>query len=207
MNQLEINPLYEQIIDDLMEQKYSIADAFFSKEEVEMLRKSLMTKFEAESFKKSAIGNLSNEKIVEAVRGDFIFWLDETNCNPAETVYFERINDFVSYLNRTCFLGIQNKEFHYALYPEGTYYKRHLDTFQNDTRRKLSVVCYLNEEHWQEDFGGELAIYLPDEQGEKTISIVPKPGRMVIFESQLLEHEVCPVKQPRLSITGWLKTR
>ena len=58
-------------------------------------------------------------------------------------------------------------------------------------------------EDWQEDFGGELAIYKADE----TINIFPLKGRMVVFESQVLEHEVKPVKRERLSITGWLKTR
>ena len=38
-------------------------------------------------------------------------------------------------------------------------------------------------------------------------TIYPFPGRMVVFESQVLEHEVKPVKTERLSITGWLKTR
>ncbi|MCB0447193.1 MAG: 2OG-Fe(II) oxygenase, partial [Gelidibacter sp.] len=35
----------------------------------------------------------------------------------------------------------------------------------------------------------------------------PFPGRVVIFESQIIEHEVKPVNTERLSITGWLKTR
>ena len=207
MSDFEINPLYEQMIDDLMQQKFSIADHFFSTEEVSVLRKNLLLKFEENSFKKSAIGNLANEQIVDAVRGDFILWLDEAVADEAEQLFFNRINDLVHYLNRTCFLGIQDKEFHYALYPEGTFYKRHLDTFQNDSRRKLSMVCYLNEESWQMDFGGELAIYVKENGSETEHNIVPKQGRMVIFESQVLEHEVKPVKQPRLSITGWLKTR
>lgn len=207
MSDFEINPLYEQIIEDLMRQKFSIADNFFAPEEVAVLRKSLLRKFEEDHFKKSAIGNQSNEIILEAVRGDFILWLDEKNANEAEKIYFDRINDFVHYLNRTCFLGIQDKEFHYALYPEGTFYKRHLDTFQNDSRRKLSMVCYLNEEHWKMDFGGELTIYNNENGVETERNIIPEQGRMVIFESQVLEHEVKPVKQPRLSITGWLKTR
>ena len=38
-------------------------------------------------------------------------------------------------------------------------------------------------------------------------TIYPFPGKVVIFESQELEHEVKPVNTPRLSITGWLKTR
>jgi SM-20-related protein len=100
-------------------------------------------------------------------------------------------------------LGIQEKEFHYALYPKGTFYKKHLDTFQNDSTRKLSIVCYLNQEDWKEEFGGELVIYKENE----AIAILPMKGRVVIFESQVLEHEVKPVKKERLSITGWLKTR
>jgi len=104
-------------------------------------------------------------------------------------------------------MGITEKEFHYALYPEGTFYKRHLDTFQNDSRRKLSMVCYLNDEDWKPEYGGELALYTGTKELEQTINIYPLQGRMVIFESQVLEHEVKPVKQPRLSITGWLKTR
>lgn len=190
-----------------MQQQFSIADNFFSAAEVVAIRNSLLDKYEEKNFKKSAIGNLANEKIMGEVRGDFILWLDEARANEAEKIYFDRINDFVQYLNRTCFLGIQDKEFHYALYPEGTFYKRHLDTFQNDNRRKLSMVCYLNEENWQADFGGELTIYTKAEGNEVALDILPSQGRMVIFESQVLEHEVKPVQQPRLSITGWLKTR
>ncbi|MGX7668900.1 2OG-Fe(II) oxygenase [Flavobacterium pedocola] len=207
MSDFEINPRYEAIIEDLMNRKYSVADDFFSLEEVAVLRKNLLRKFEENNFKKSAIGNQANEQIVDAVRGDFILWMDEAQTDAAEKLFFDRINDFVQYLNRTCFLGIQDKEFHYALYPEGTFYKRHLDTFQNDSRRKLSMVCYLNEEDWKADYGGELTIYLNESGTETEKHILPNPGRMVIFESQVLEHEVKPVKQPRLSITGWLKTR
>lgn len=207
MSDFEFNPKYEQIIDDLMHQKYSVSDNFFTPDEVVFLRKNFLKKFEENNFKKSAIGNLTKEQVADDVRGDFILWLDEENADEAEKVYFNRIHDFVHYLNRTCFLGIQDMEFHYALYPEGTFYKRHLDTFQNDSRRKLSMVCYLNEEHWQMDFGGELTIYQGEGDNETELNIVPVQGRMVIFESQVLEHEVKPVRQPRLSITGWLKTR
>jgi SM-20-related protein len=207
MDELQLNPLYEVVIDDLMVQKYSVVDGFFSREEVLALRKILLSKYEEDLFKKSAIGNHANEQVIGAIRGDFILWLDENNAGPAEQQFFAKINDFVNYLNRTCYMGISEKEFHYAVYPEGTFYKRHLDTFQNDSRRKLSMVCYLNDEDWQPEYGGELTIYLNDNGSEKAIDVYPMQGRMVIFESQLLEHEVRPVKRERLSITGWLKTR
>lgn len=201
------NPMYERIISDLMEQQYSIVEGFFTADEVIALRNSLVEKFEEDAFKKAAIGNRVNEIIEKSVRGDFILWLNEMEANPAEMAFFNRINEMVSYLNKTCFMGILFKEFHYALYPKGTFYKRHLDTFQNDDRRKLSMVCYLNEEDWQPDYGGELVLYFNENGREVEKTIYPFPGRMVIFESQLLEHEVKPVEQKRMSITGWLKTR
>ncbi|GLB48729.1 2OG-Fe(II) oxygenase [Neptunitalea lumnitzerae] len=201
------NPLYEKVITDLLNQQYSVVEDFFTPEEVVQLRASLQDKYEEDAFKKAAIGNRVNESIVKSVRGDFILWLNEAEANAAETTFFNRINDFISYMNRTCFMGILFKEFHYALYPEGTFYKRHLDTFQNDDRRKLSIVCYLNEEDWKPEYGGELVIYTNDNRVEEEKVFYPLPGRVVIFESQILEHEVKPVKQPRLSITGWLKTR
>jgi SM-20-related protein len=199
----EENLLYERIISDISSQKYSIIDDFFSLDEILILRASLLEKHKEDEFKKSAIGNRVNKVIKKAIRGDIILWIDETMANRAESIFFNKINDLKAYLNRTCFMGINQKEFHYAIYPKGTYYKRHLDTFQNDDRRKLSIVCYLNNENWQPENGGELVLYL--DQEEKVI--YPFPGKMVIFESQQLEHEVKPVNIPRYSITGWLKTR
>ncbi|MDX1767169.1 MAG: 2OG-Fe(II) oxygenase [Arenibacter troitsensis] len=202
------NPLYEKVIEDILIQKYSIVDDFFSPADVAQLRDSLLAKYEEDQFKKAAIGNRVNELIIKAIRGDFILWMDESSNDILEQQFFLKINELANYLNKTCFMGILFKEFHYAIYPEGTFYKRHLDTFQNDDRRKLSMVCYLNEPDWiPEKDGGELVLYLPTEHGEKAKHIAPFPGRVVIFESQELEHEVKPAHRERLSITGWLKTR
>ncbi|MFY8188352.1 MAG: 2OG-Fe(II) oxygenase [Flavobacterium sp.] len=203
---MELNPFYETIIDDLITKKFAVVDHFFTNDEVQALKENLVHKYEDDAFKKAAIGNVFQEQIVKSIRGDYIYWLNEQEDALVERVFFDKINDLVQYLNRTCFLGIREKEFHYAVYPEGTFYKRHLDTFQNDDRRKLSIVCYLNDEHWEPDFGGALAIYHPSEQGEATTLVYPLQGRMVIFESQVLEHEVLPVYKSRFSITGWLKT-
>ncbi|MAP55731.1 2OG-Fe(II) oxygenase [Altibacter sp.] len=198
------NPLFESIIAQLLKKKYAIVDGFFDASEVISLRESLLETYEVKGFKKSAIGNWIQEEVDKTVRGDFISWIDESKKSPAEEIFFRKINTMVNYLNKTCFLGIFEKEFHYAIYPKGTFYKRHLDTFKNDDRRKLSMVCYLNEANWPASNGGELTLY----PTETALDILPLPGRMVIFESQTLEHEVKEVKaSQRLSITGWLKTR
>ena len=124
MADFELNPLYEKVIDGLMADKYSIVDNFFSREEVLALRKSLLEKYEEDKFRKSAIGNQANEQVIEAIRGDFILWLDEDKANAAERAFFAKLNDFQEYLNRTCFMGINEKEFHYAVYPEGTFLQK-----------------------------------------------------------------------------------
>ena len=201
------NPLYEGIINDISTQQYSIIENFFTDNEVTLLRDSLLSKHKIDAFKKAAIGNRVNETIAKSIRGDMIFWIDEHKGEPSEKLFFEKINSLINYLNKTCFMGILQKEFHYALYPEGTFYKRHLDTFQNDDRRKLSFVCYLNEAGWLPENGGELVLYLNNNGVETEKVIYPFPGRVVVFESQIIEHEVKPVKTERLSITGWLKTR
>jgi SM-20-related protein len=86
-----------------------------------------------------------------------------------------------------------------TIYPEGSFYKRHLDQFNRDDHRKLSVICYLNE-NWLENHGGQLRIY-PDNQA---IDFFPIAGRLVCFRSDQIEHEVLPATRTRLSITGWI---
>jgi SM-20-related protein len=61
----------------------------------------------------------------------------------------------------------------------------------------------LNDENWLPEYGGELVIY----KASGDVTVYPERGRVVIFDSQTLEHEVKPVHQKRYSITGWLKTR
>lgn len=200
---MERNETFETIIEGIVNKQYVVVDDFFSAEEVTLLKNGLLDVLHQQAFKKSAIGNRIDEKVIEAIRGDYIFWLDEQTDTPASALFFKKVNDLVAYLNATCFLGIAEKEFHYALYPEGTFYKRHLDVFQNDQRRRLSLVCYLNDENWLPEYGGELVIY--KDSGD--VTIFPERGRVVIFDSQTLEHEVKPVQQKRYSITGWLKTR
>src|SRR5690625_5230275 len=84
------NPLFESIIADLAEKEFSIADGFFDPEEVALLRNSLLSKYEADRFKKSAIGSRTQEEVIEKIRGDFILWIDENRIseNKAEQLFF-----------------------------------------------------------------------------------------------------------------------
>ncbi|MCA4776427.1 2OG-Fe(II) oxygenase [Empedobacter stercoris] len=208
MSSITLNPIYEKIIDDLSNQKYSISDFFFSEEETKQLREAIIRKEDKQNFHQAAIGSSVNEQIVKSIRGDKIKWIDEENKSHTEEIFFQKINDFIDYLNLTCYMGIEESEFHYAIYPEGTFYQKHIDAFKNDDRRTLSVVLYLNDEQWKDEYGGQLTLYLHDENNiEKELNILPLAGRLAVFDSKTIPHEVKTVFQPRYSITGWLKTR
>ncbi len=197
---------FESVINGILTDGYGIADDFLSPADVVVLARQLHHRKQTGQFHEAGTGNRQVLIIEYAVRGDEILWLNEDSATAEETHFLSRINAFMQYVNQTCYLGLRESEFHYALYPTGTFYKRHLDRFQTDSRRKLSVICYLNT-NWQPADGGQLAIYLPNADGTgRTETILPIGGRMVCFESALLEHEVLPATRERLSLTGWLKT-
>ena len=208
MSNITLNPIYEKIIDDLSNQKYSISDFFFSTEETKQLREAIIRKENKKDFHQAAVGSSVNEQIIKSIRGDKIRWIDEENKTETEEIFFSKINDFIDYLNLTCYMGIEESEFHYAIYPEGTFYQKHVDAFKNDDRRTLSIVLYLNDEEWKDEFGGQLTLYLEDDnKAEKELDILPLAGRLAVFDSKTIPHEVKTVNRPRYSITGWLKTR
>ena len=207
MTNSEVNPIYEQIIENIANQKYAVCDHFFDKQEVMQLRQNLIEKKEREDFRQAAIGSFYQEKIVKTIRGDSILWINEQEKDIAESLFFDKINDFIRYLNRTCFMGITESEFHYAMYPRSTFYKKHLDIFNTDDCRALSIVLYLNDEDWKPEYGGALRLYLNAAEPDKILDILPLAGRLAIFDSRSMEHEVKEVFHTRYSITGWLKTR
>lgn len=133
-------------------------------------------------------------------RSDQIYWLDKNHNDPNENLFFELMDKFVLHLNSTCYTGIKAYEFHYALYDTGSFYKKHIDQFQNNDSRQYSMIIYLNAD-WQTGDGGELCIH----QHGATQNINPTQGKSVFFKSSELEHEVLLTNKPRLSITGWLK--
>lgn len=199
------NSRFEPIIDGILTDGYGLADDFLTPAETSALARQLHARKQAGQFREAGTG--PGQALVEnAIRGDEILWLDEATATREEEAFLHRIGQFMQYLNQTCYLGLRTLEFHYALYPPGTVYKRHLDQFRSDPRRKLSVICYLNP-NWQLADGGQLALYLPNADGtERTETIAPVGGRLVCFESGRLEHEVLPATRNRLSLTGWLKT-
>jgi len=187
------------VADGLADHGLAIVDDFLSPSEVESILQLDEFKNGLLQFKKAGIGKWQEKQINEAIRGDYIEWIDRATAQPALQVYLAKLQGLISFVNQNLFLSLKDYEVHMTIYPTGSYYKRHLDQFKKDDHRKLSVICYLNE-NWREEEGGQLRIYQP----ENSIDVLPIAGRLVCFRSDQLEHEVLPTTRPRLSITGWI---
>jgi SM-20-related protein len=106
-------------------------------------------------------------------------------------------------LNRSLFLGLYELEQHYAFYPAGAGYARHVDQPRGRRARRLSSIVYLNED-WRESDGGVLRCLT--DCGEFR-EIEPVGARLVLFLSEGREHEVLRTSRQRLSIAGWFLGR
>lgn len=191
---------YEHLIQGLLEKGFASVDNWLTSTELIDLRKSLLEHQSNHNFHQAGIGNKDHLHTLTAIRNDNIFWLDPSKANATEQQFFIKVNNFIDYLNQTCYAGIRSFEFQYAIYDKGSFYKKHVDRFRNDDKRQFSMVFYLTE-NWFENEGGELRIYTDD----AIIDIQPTPGRMVFFRSDL-PHEVLISHHQRLSLTGWMKS-
>ena len=178
-----------------------MANDFLSKSLAAHLKDNLIALHSDKQLQSAGIGNDAVQVHDKLMRSDKIYWLDSKHENQHENDFFELMDRFVSYLNSTCYTGITGYEFHYALYEKGSFYKKHLDQFRNNKSRAYSMILYLNSD-WQENDGGELCVHHQDHVQR----ISPTNGKCVFFKSSELEHEVLETRQPRMSITGWLKT-
>ena len=179
---------------------------FLSEGRVLALRRECQALHRAGRFHAAGVGR---ESVLEPmVRGDEILWLEEEESQAPEGVRllqdeFSRLREAI---NAETFLGLQDFEGHYALYPAGTRYARHVDRFKSDDRRVISVVLYLNEA-WGLGDGGELCLYRSLADSRPVAQIVPQGGTLVCFLSENMPHEVLQARRPRLSVTGWFRRR
>ncbi|MGB0167497.1 MAG: 2OG-Fe(II) oxygenase [Luteibaculum sp.] len=192
--------VYEKIIDQLIDRDFAVSQEFSPSEVLKPLRKQLKHFIKENKLRQAGIGQGADFMFQGAIRNDQILWLDEHGGDSFQRAFFTEVNSFTQYLNRTCFTGIKQSEFHFAHFKKGAFFKRHLDCFANDDSRKFSVVTYLNPK-WDETKGGELVIFWKGEE----VRVLPAFGTTVIFRSNTIEHEVKPALKSRYSITGWLK--
>lgn len=187
---------------DLASSGISIRDQFVSAAEVQALRECAHAREARGEFAAARIGGQGRELRREGIRGDFTCWLSEP-LQPAELMLLQRMEEWRLQLNRDALLGLFELELHYAKYPPGALYARHVDQPQGSVQRRVSLVLYLNS-GWRLSDGGVLRIHGAN---EGCIDIEPLGGRLVCFLTSGREHEVLQARCERLSISGWFRAR
>lgn len=196
-----LNP--EEIIDHISTHGFYVIDDFLEPAHYQSLVHTAKQKHLNGAFKSAQIGQSMQMQENKSIRSDETYWIDAQTEDPAIQAYLERTKELAALLNRHLFIGLMEFETHFAAYPVGSAYKKHVDQFTHDLSRKISCVYYLNDE-WQDAFGGALALY--NKEGRLITHITPYGNRFICFDSEL-PHEVCVTHAPRYSITGWMKTR
>lgn len=191
---------FETLISSYLDTKVGMVPDFISEELAENLVQRLFELKEQNLLKAAGIGNVAKLTHNAEIRSDAIYWLDRNNNNEFENQFLDQVDTFVTYLNRSCYTGITGYEFHFALFDKGSFYRKHLDQFQNNSSRQFSMITYLNQ-NWQPEDGGELCIY----DKAKIQKVTPNNRKTVFFKSDELLHEVLETNKARLSVTGWLR--
>ena len=199
----KINLQLTTIINDLSKNGYAICDAFLPAKIITTLANKARKRYLSGAMAAAKTGQQAKNT---SMRGDSIFWLDENSRKPSVQAYFSKMQLIKNALNQHLFMNVQELETHLAVYPIGSVYQKHLDQFSQGEgvqARQLSSVLYLNN-HWLVVDGGALRLHLNENE---FLDISPTAGKLVLFLSSQFWHEVLPATRPRISLTGWFRTR
>jgi SM-20-related protein len=180
----------------------SIRDQFVSPAEMQALIACARARQARGEFVAARVGGKHLAQRRADIRGDFTCWLREP-LESAERTLLQQLERLRLDLNQDAYLGLFDLELHYANYPPGSSYSRHVDQPQAARQRIVSMVLYLNL-NWQKLDGGALRIHRPEQQ---FLDVEPLGGRLVCFLSAGCEHEVLAARRERLSISGWFTAR
>lgn len=195
-------PLLQRIVDDLATQGWSQQNLFLPRDLTLALAAECRKRAAEGELAPAAVGRGPAQEIREGIRGDHIQWLEPGQAASCDA-YMALMDSLRTAMNQSLYLGLEDFECHFAMYPPGAFYLRHVDRFRDDDRRMVSAVIYLNED-WLPEHGGQLRMYL---KGDVEHDVEPVGGCLAIFLSGEVPHEVLPATRERLSLTGWFRRR
>lgn len=187
---------------ELCAESIAIQDRFLPSSQVDALVDCAALRCGRGEFVAARIGGSRTPRRRADIRGDSICWLTEPLFTP-ERELCALLEQLRLQLNRDALLGLFELELHYAHYPPGAGYARHVDRPRGSELRRVSLALYLNR-HWTPADGGHLRIFAGDGSFR---DIEPVAGRLVLFLTERREHAVMPTRRGRLSLTGWLRGR
>jgi len=196
----------DRIVSDMMQQGWCVYPNFLQRDTVAALRQQALLAWQEGKFRPAGVGRAEGFTIQPEVRSDQVMWLDGDAHNQPIANYFTRMEKLRLSLNQALFLGLFDYEAHFAVYPAGSFYRKHLDQFRGVGLRTVTTTFYLNDD-WSPEYGGQLRLYTQGDSADEYVDILPEAGTLVVFLSAEFLHEVLPAQCERLSIAGWFRKR
>lgn len=190
------------LIGRLLADGYAVMPGYFSLPVVQALRNEAMERDGLGEFRLAGIGRRQEHQQDTRIRSDRTCWLKGNTL--AQCQWLEAMEQLRLQVNRALFMGLFELESHFAIYGPGDYYQRHMDAFNGNNGRLLSVVLYLNE-GWQSEWGGRLRIWASPDDTVVATEVEPRAGTLVAFLSEKIPHEVLAATRERYSIAGWFR--
>src|SRR4051794_34196579 len=112
---------FEALIASFIENNVGIAEHFLSDDLSDHLKLNLLALHKQKLLLAAGTGNADKLIHNSAVRSDSIYWLDRKHEDQYENDFFDQVEDFIKYVNKSCYAGITSYEFHYSLYETGSF--------------------------------------------------------------------------------------
>lgn len=195
---------YDEILRLLNQQGWAVSDTAIPEAWHSSLLAQARQLWADGEFTGGEIGRSEHDARQPAIRGDAICWVPPGSALAGHP-FFQWMAQLRQVLNTHYDMGLRSQEFHFARYDDGAGYKKHIDQHRGTDYRKISIVLYLNP-GWDAANGGELCLYDPYNPDVELQRFAPVAGRLAVFVSGVMPHEVLPSRASRWSLTGWLRT-
>lgn len=191
----------EQLLLDLETTGWAKIDNFIDQKLLFSLLELFKNELSNDSFESAAVGADWRNRLDRDIRHSQVSWIEDWH-SASELQQLKNLFDgYLEVLNSHFYMSLKRYESQLAFYPQGGYYKKHLDQIKGRNNRQVTMVLYLNEC----EEGGELVIYDRDDKMKVASTIKPLAARCVIFFSSQIYHEVLPTFSPRFSLTTWFR--
>ncbi len=136
-----------------------------------------------------------------SVRSDELAFLTKDETSGALSVAVTHFERLMQDLNDAAWLGLRTFDLQLAHYAPGAHYARHRDAFLGQDNRRITAIVYLNP-GWVFEDGGQLRLHV-----EPPVELEPMLDRLVVFRSEVVEHEVLRARADRWALTAWYSAR
>ena len=199
---------------------FAVLPDFVTSNTVEALKRDVTLLQREGRFSTAGVGEMNNrvDGLVRKCEQCFVFpQYKHKGGGDAQgrSMLYESIDSLRADLTAGCGVELDGMltEGLYATYPNGGFYRRHVDSVPGTASdvRQWSYLLYLNTE-WKEEDGGCLRIHT-DGGGEEAppgaapsfVDVEPRAGTLVVFRSTI-PHEVLDTDAERLAVAGWFNT-